>query len=722
MVTRPVIKNCLIVTLLCSTMQLFVYAGAFCADPLLSLDIEDLSQVKVGESYATLTSINPREVPASITVITSDDIERSGARNLDELLDIYVPGFQYMYKTHGSQAGIRGIISDRNNKLLLTVNGRSMNIKASDGGAVTERWFSMLGDIRRITIVCGPGSAVYGPGAIAGIINIETWTGRDFQGLDLSVRAGAVENFGSLEARYGTRFPDGTGFFAYYGLDYYPGADQDYAPLKFAYDFENPAQHIDYSANSEAGFSVPNDNGSFRNLVRHKFHAQIDGENYELWLRYTLSGQRIPAPQQSFTLSYIDPDKCLENGAGNQQLTLFGRYTHDFTSWLSVDYVLSYLVSDVQINYTYPGILGNRNWSEDDIQSRVMAHLTPRDGHRIALGAEYYYDNFGRKGFLKRDKPSSIYGLPKGSQWYSYMFSLVGEYQAQLTYNIKAIAGIRADRHRRTSWMFSPRAALVYSHGAADTFKLIYNRSVRHADEADLYRRYLDGSSRGDIETLDNFEFIYERKQSSALDLHLSTFYNRHHVVAFDTTTLRSDYVGMVQTYGIEASLNFHTERARFKLSHSFTKLINFKIVNGVIDQNISAEPYGYGNDLANWINNATKFVFDYDFTDRLSLNSSLRCYWGLPGGKDLADYNMDEIGSYRLPMYDGSGGHAFGKSFFLDIGLKYRLSEDTQLLFHGYNLLGIFDRDINKRNFFQRTSMYRDSAPSCAIRISRSF
>ncbi len=720
MLIKIILLRCRCAILVPFLLQILLPASGICMDPLLDLDLEDLSQIRVEEAFATLTSLNPREVPASVTVITADDIVRSGARNLDELLDIFVPGFQYMYKTHGNQAGIRGIISDRNNKLLLTVNGRSMNVRASDGGAITERWFSMLGDIRRIAVVCGPGSAVYGPGAIAGIINIETWNGKEFNGLDLSVRGGIGEDFGSVETRYGATLPEGTGMFAYYGLDYYPGADQGDAPLKFAFDFEYPPDYHQYRAGSEARFPVPNDNGSFKGLVRHKFHFQLDGDNFEAWVRYTLSGQRIPAPQAYYTFSRSD--KYLDNGAGNQQLTLFGRYSHDISRWISLEYMLSYMLSDVQISYGDPGYISNKHWSEDETEARVMAHITPALGHKVALGVEYYYNNLGRRGFLMRDAPSSIYGLREGTQWTSHMLSLVGEYQLRLRYDLLGIAGIRADKHRFTPWMFSPRTALVFTPDATNTFKLVYNRSVRHADDADLYSAYLQGNHHGDIETIDNFEVIYERQHSRGLHFSLSSFYNRHHVVAFDSTRMMSDYVGLAQTYGIEVAIKVHTSKLNAVLSHSFTKLIDFDLTNGALLQNISASPYGYGNDLANWVNNATKLVFDYKFTDRLSWHSSARIYWGLPGAEDMARYNMDTLDMLRLPVWDGDDADAFGKSVFLTVGLCYRLLPHTTFSLHGYNLLGLFDRDLNKRNFFQRTSTYRDAAPALALRISRSF
>ncbi len=728
---------CLKVGLVFALMQILAGTG-LCKDELLNLDIEDLSQINVEEAYATLSTTDPRETPASVTIITAQDIKNSGARSLDELLDIFVPCFQYMYKTQGNQAGIRGIISDRNNKLLLTVNDRSMNIRASDGGAVTERWFSMLEDIRRITVVNGPGSAVYGPGAIAGIINIETWNGKSFQGFEASARGGGVEYFGSLEARYGKELGKNAALFLYYGADYYPGADNDVAPLKFSYNITQGKNTIFYKKHSKPNFVVPRDDSSFRGLARHKLHIQLDGENYELWARYTLSGQRIPADQYFYI--HVHPDLLTDNGAGNQQLTFLGKYTHYINECLSFDYMLSYMLSDVQINYGLPDKLhrpqqpmDDRHWSEDETVGRIMAHITLSEYQKFAIGTEYYYNNFGRKGLLYSSEPSNIQGLPIGTKWNSHMISLVGEYQLRFNSDLLGIAGLRVDKHRFTSWMFSPRAALVYSPDASNVFKLIYNHSVRHADDADLYIVHLGDRKKGDIESIDNFEFLYNFQPRSDIGISFSTFYNRHQVVAFDkdiagapykeliTTYGRTSKIGLVQTFGLDITLRIHTDNLDARLSHSFTKLLDFDLYDKGIIQNVSASPYGYGNDLANWINNATKLIVNYNVTNRFSFHSNARVYWGLPGGEDMARYNLEKVGSPALPIA-ASDDRAFDISIFLSMGLEYRLTPNTDVSLHGYNLMGIFDKDLNKRNFFQRTSMYRDAAPSVAIRICSSF
>ena len=220
-------RNTMTLKLCCIAMMIFSFSlvGEEKKD-FLNMSFEELMKVKIVKS-ATLTETEKRKLPATVTRISSEDIENAGARGLDELLRIYVPGLQTMMKKNGGdQLGIRGIISDRNNKFLLLVNGRVMNEKTTWGG-ITERALSMLGDIQYIDVIRGPGSVMYGPGALAGVINIITHAGDTFNGMDVQIRQGFVEEFNNIEMRLGHTFSDDSKLFAYYGVDNYSGSDGD---------------------------------------------------------------------------------------------------------------------------------------------------------------------------------------------------------------------------------------------------------------------------------------------------------------------------------------------------------------------------------------------------------------------------------------------------------------------------------------------------------------
>lgn len=125
-------------------------------------------------SSGSFLELNLEKTPASITVINREMIRISGARNMSELLEIYVPGFQYMYnKWNGTLWGLRGVANDRNTKIIYLVNGHKLNTQARDGFQ-GETVLGLLDDIERVEVLRGPAGLVYGSGAIVGIVNVIT--------------------------------------------------------------------------------------------------------------------------------------------------------------------------------------------------------------------------------------------------------------------------------------------------------------------------------------------------------------------------------------------------------------------------------------------------------------------------------------------------------------------------------------------------------------------
>jgi outer membrane receptor protein involved in Fe transport len=129
---------------------------------LKQLSLEDLLNVEV-TAAGTLVPTTEARSPSAITVITAADIRVTPHRNLLDLLEVYVPGAMVFTHSDGLKLGVRGIVSDRNLKFLLLVNGRQIN-QHGHSGAAAELANWDLSDIERIEVIRGPGSVTYGPG------------------------------------------------------------------------------------------------------------------------------------------------------------------------------------------------------------------------------------------------------------------------------------------------------------------------------------------------------------------------------------------------------------------------------------------------------------------------------------------------------------------------------------------------------------------------------
>jgi iron complex outermembrane receptor protein len=139
---------------------------------IYSMDLEELMNTKV--TIATKSVKPVSETPSVVSVITSGDIEKMGARQLEDILQT-IPGFE-MNMTFNSYytVGIRGVKDSRTtSKLLVMIDGNAFN-QLFHGGSIQFGYDINVDAIERIEIIRGPGSALYGRNAFSGVINIIT--------------------------------------------------------------------------------------------------------------------------------------------------------------------------------------------------------------------------------------------------------------------------------------------------------------------------------------------------------------------------------------------------------------------------------------------------------------------------------------------------------------------------------------------------------------------
>jgi iron complex outermembrane receptor protein len=169
------------------------------------LSIDDLLNV-------TVTSAGQKEqklsdVAAAMTVLNSDDIRRSGATNIPDLLR-YVPGVEVGQASNtGVSVTIRGFGGTFATKLLVLVDGRSI-YDPIYGGVDWQYQRMMMDDIDRVEVIRGPGATIWGANAVNGVINIITKDAKDTQGGFLSSVYGTKDQ-GTGEFRYGFQPADG---------------------------------------------------------------------------------------------------------------------------------------------------------------------------------------------------------------------------------------------------------------------------------------------------------------------------------------------------------------------------------------------------------------------------------------------------------------------------------------------------------------------------------
>lgn len=179
-------------------------APALAAEDLSAMDLEDLMQIEV--SIVSKQSGTVGDSPAAVTVISAEDIRRSGAKSIPELLR-GVPGLHVAQidANHWSVAS-RGFADEFSNKLLVMVDGRPI-YTPSFSGVYWNSHDLMLEDIARIEVVRGPGGTLWGANAVNGVIHVITKSAEDTQGALVAANGGSYEKLGTT-ARYGHALSD----------------------------------------------------------------------------------------------------------------------------------------------------------------------------------------------------------------------------------------------------------------------------------------------------------------------------------------------------------------------------------------------------------------------------------------------------------------------------------------------------------------------------------
>jgi iron complex outermembrane receptor protein len=174
------------------------------AAALVELSLEQLADITVSTVSGRAEPLS--RAPASVYVISGEDIRRSGATTLPEALRL-APNL-HVARVDASQYAIsaRGFNSTTANKLQVLIDGRTVYTPLFSG-TFWDAQDVLLEDVERIEVISGPGATLWGANAVNGVINVITRRAGDTQGTLAVAGAGNKERSGAL--RYGSELAGG---------------------------------------------------------------------------------------------------------------------------------------------------------------------------------------------------------------------------------------------------------------------------------------------------------------------------------------------------------------------------------------------------------------------------------------------------------------------------------------------------------------------------------
>lgn len=522
-------------------------------EDLFKMSLEELMNAEIAVP-AAITHLTKAETPASVTVISAEDIKHTPARNIYDLIEVYVPGAVWMNYEEGPQIGLRGIVSNQNNKYILRVNERTLNNKTQYGAmSELEQW--NMKDIKEIEIIRGPGSVTYGPGAIAGVINIITHDAHSAEGLNASVNYLNKYNSkgGSLSFGYKS---ENFNIYSYVSVTGTSG----FTPDNFIVSKNGEAGYIgkDIKTDTEAldYFSDYQDNPQIKLFV----HSELF-KNIQFMVRYTQQGSTWHGNEAKADIN----GKLLNlQSLRNRQLSATLIFEKQFNDELRFSSLAGYSFSDAfrrggKARIEDPDHILNKkvDFGETDIFFKGLLNWQTFKWAEIAAGFEYSWNFFGSgwgkdetemrlgdngiivsgpdsKAILEGNNGSADRdgtAIFVGDGWSTNTLTFFSESNIEIQPWLKLLLSGRADKNTYTDWMFSPRLALISNITKGHYIKFIAQKALRMNTAPQLYAATYNGN-KIDTEALEGFELIYSAYINDNVSINFSGYRNNIDFIA----------------------------------------------------------------------------------------------------------------------------------------------------------------------------------------------
>jgi outer membrane receptor for ferrienterochelin and colicins len=433
------------------------------------------------------------EAPSSVSIVTSDEIQKYGYRTLADVLRS-VRGIFTTNDRNYYYLGIRGFArpGDYNTRVLVLVDGVRLNDNVFDTGSIGTELILDVDIIDRVEIIRGPSSSLYGTNAFFGVINIITKRGRDLQDTEASGSIGSLDTYRGRFS-YGDKFLNGMEVFL--SGSYYDSQGNEQLYYK---EFDDPETNngLVELADAEAFYSFFG-KLSFENFTLEGGHVERDKHvptsSYETVFN---DPRTVTTDAQSFvSLKY---DRTFSNQQNVVARLTYNRYYYDGS------YIFDYSEEDE------PYYVVNMDYSKGDWMTGELQYgMSLLEKHRVVLGTEYRYNyrqnqgNYDVEGvYLEDERDSQLWGLYINEEF-------------QVIDQLILSAGVRYDYFDTFGGTTNPRVAVILNPLERTAVKFLYGTAFRAPNAYELY--YHDGEftmkSSDDLEpeVIDTYEFIVEK-------------------------------------------------------------------------------------------------------------------------------------------------------------------------------------------------------------------
>jgi iron complex outermembrane receptor protein len=529
------------------------------------MSLEDLMNIPV--YAASRHEQKGTEAPASVTIVTSEQIRRYGWRTM---FDIFrsVRGFHVSYDRNYASVGVRGVLrsADYNTRILMLVDGHRVNDMLYGQNGLTHEFPVDVDLIDRMEIVRGPTSALYGSNAFFAVVNVITRRGGGLSGVEVSGEVASADTYQG-RATYGAgRTPGPEVLLSVTG---YTSQGKDLYFPEFAATHGGIATGMDGEGQASAYGSASLGDFALRGAYNHRMKE---------------------VPTASYGTIFNDPrfktwddrawvDLAWQKALGDRT-EVSARAYYDWYRYHG-DYPYAG-VDDTVVpprDYTYLNKDGGQNqW----YGTEVLLSSRLGEANRLTAGGEYRNAfqvdqwNYNETPFLQtlNDRRTE------------QVWALFLQDEATLGGGVTLTAGLRYDHYRSFGGATNPRLAAVWDPWPGTTLKLLYGSAFRAPNAYETF--YDDGGisqfGNPDLkpETIQTYEAVLEQSLGGNVRFTVTGFQNRIldliSQVPFDPADPNSPVIfrniGEARAIGAEAEIEGKWTGYEARLSYSYQDAI----------------------------------------------------------------------------------------------------------------------------------------------------
>ncbi len=681
---------------------------------LIAMTLDELLDLEI--VIGTLTPSSYTDLPVAATIIDKNMIQATPARNIIDLLEVYVPGAVFVNHWKGARFGVRGVLGDQNTSYLLLVNGINANMKTSMG-PFFEIQNRDVNDIESIEIIRGPGSVTYGHGAIGGIINIKTLKTIESRKNNVGVAVNAGYRYGIIFGQYGFRRKN-------FSLSCYGSLSASKGEKKPQFFYIDRAHGYGYGfmgwqwGNKGLGTPAPSFYGDLWGKPQKKLQLNMAYKNnLRLWLRYSdvnfIKQQQQAAINNGYAFAGLTGKLFLSVLEFKPDISEKIKFSNKigFTSNSNREitfYQRSGTPKDdiTQRNYSY---------SENEVFFETLFNLNFNNKFKLALGGDIRYFSLGPEWGMQQSDFINSFPPPLKFAVYdtihsgfyqkygsmgivnniankiaAYQFSAFAETNIRLLPSFHVILSGRLDKHEFSEYAFSPRIALVNKISATQTLKLVSQKAMRLPTFNELYVFHKYESGEAEPEVKQGIELMYNHFIHKKWYIDFSVFYNSIDQIAWLADGY-PDIVGQFDLIGTEAGIRYVCKKCNGGINYAFIKQTKWApvtemdafLTNIGIDS-VKVPLANFGN---NRVNNIPMHSIKFDYNRRLykslKLHVNGRLLWNfgqtdmLESFKDVHDqYGTEDTREEMENIYNTLLDYGYTKpSFTSNVAISFQPS-----------------------------------------------